>query len=251
MGIKQMQKRQEERENSQTEATRELWLKDGDQAFLTILTDEKEDEEGNYVDNLFSSYFVRRQNITTDTGKVYPRKFFVGEKWDDIPDEYVAQKVVSEQIGFWAYVYYVLHEKRNDKVKGNEEWKEEKAPGGSTRFKEEVNDFKIYLGGLGQKRSFEGELNGIYNDVGSLDGMVCRLSKTRTGKMPTDIVYNIRETTKKSVVPKEKKDEIASLPFVLNYVKEHLVEWKKETSSSNVTDEGTTFEQEVDEESLF
>jgi len=246
MGIKTIQQRSEERKNAALDKTptRELWLSNGDDARVSILTEEKEDSNGNITDPYFSYFYVRR--ATDDNG--FNKKYFLAEKRDDVPQEYLDKKVVGEQIGFWVYAYYVLHETNVRKGKTMTEWKEVKR-GNVVRYREEINDFRIYMGGLGQKRSFEGDLNSIAIEVGALESNIIRLIKQKTGDQAIDVVYKAKETADKTDIPNEKKAMIKDLPTVIEYAKEHLVEYvPKKLSSVEETTEDSSSE---DTESLF
>ncbi len=243
MGIKNLQQKAEERANAKTTKRKDLWLKNGDDARISILTDEKEDENGKVVeDRYFASFYVRRAK--DDHG--YDKKYFLVEKREDIPQEYREQKgVVAEQLGFWCYVYYILHETNVIKGKVIEEWKKVKR-GNLDRYREEVNDFRIYFGGVGKDRLFESSLISIDMEF-SLPSIVTSLRKIKTGD---STVYALKETSDKTNIPEEKMGEAKNLPSVIEYAKEHLVEWV----SSKKTEEGrdSTNEETIeDTESLF
>ena len=249
MGIKAIQQKTEERANSKTTKRRELWLKNGDDARVSILTDEKEDENGKVIeDRYFSSFYVHKAK--DDHG--YDKKYFLCEKREDIPQEYREQRgVVAEQIGFWCYVYFILHETNVIKGIVIEDWKKVKR-GNLDRYREEVNDFKIYFGGVGKDRLFESNLVGIDMEFG-LPNIINSLRKVKTGD---STVYVLKETPDKTNIPEGKITEAKDLPSVIEYAKEYLVEWggnKKTTTTEgfDMNGEEIVNDTQDDNESLF
>lgn len=242
MSIKQAQQKLEDsRNNRAATQTRELWLKENDQVYVTSLYSGNEEGSSPY----FSLFFSRNETIKYDTGKEYVKKLFLAENEEDVPEQYKRES--RSQLGLWVFVHFILHETNMVSGKIQENWKEEKSASGVVRYKEEVNDYKLYLGGLGKDQSFWNQLVDIYNEEGSLDKKTLRIGKRGKG---INTFYSIATAPGKVLmIPKEKVDESKELQSVLEYVKVHLVLTPVVTSKEVVSVE--TVEEENDDESLF
>ena len=93
-------------------AGKEVWLKDGDQAFVSsIATGEPDDEK---IDEFYMFTF-RDNNRWTNVLKD-----------DEVDYSHVPEDVrPSHKFAFWAYVHEIMHEEKR-----NEEWEAVKGPGG-------------------------------------------------------------------------------------------------------------------------
>ena len=179
---------------------RELWFKDGDQAFLTSVA--TGDEGDSMFDEVYLYTFKDGQRWTTlladadvDTSKV--------------PDGYRP----SHKFAFWAYVYEVIHaEKRSD------DWQEITGAGGKKAFKEEINDYRIISLSFGRSDYIWNQVLDLFNDWGQkLDGGVMRVKRTGTGMYDTS--YTVTATARNVEVPDEKQTEKGDLPTVKGYFK--------------------------------
>ena len=156
-GINRIQaKREETRQPSQSEMApaREIWFKDGDQAFVTPIA------SGEDGDNLLD--------------EIYLYTYKSGNRWINLlSDDAVDTSVVPDnyrpahKFAFWGYVHEVIHpDKRND------DWIEVNGPGGKKMYKEEVNDFRVIALSFGRSDYIWNQLVDVYNDWGKLNGGV-------------------------------------------------------------------------------
>jgi len=201
-GISRIQaKRDGERSpSSNAPQRRELWFKDGDQAFISSVAT---GEDGDTMfDEVWLYTFKDGQRWTTlladndvDTSRV--------------PDGYRP----SHKFAFWAYVYEVIHaEKRSD------DWQEITGAGGKKAFKEEVNDYRIVSLSFGRSDYIWNQVLDVFNDWGQkLNGGVMRVKRTGTGMYDTS--YTVTATARAIEVPAEKEAEKGELPTVKGYFK--------------------------------
>lgn len=209
MGLKDVQKKVEESKKIQGNFnSQEIYLVSGDQAVVTILYTGNEEDN-----NLLDVFFVKKVERLTDSGKTFMKSLYLGSDESEVNS---FDKPVK-QLGFWVYCYYIDHENKT-----KEEWVEKKLASGAKKFREEVNDFRMYIGGLGKNQSFYNSINSAFDETGNLSKMLFGISRTGTGK--TDTTYAISVLPRESKVPAEKKEEVKNLPSVLEYVKTHLTE---------------------------
>jgi len=176
---------------------REVWLKDGDQLFLTSVATGAEND------------------IFLD--EIYLYTFRVGNRWTNlIKDEKVDTSGVPEdtrashKFAFWAYIHEIIHtEKRSD------EWIEIEGPAGKKVYKEEVNDFRIISLGFGRSDYVWNQLVDVYSDWGALNKGVLRIK--RTGQGAYDTSYSITATPKTDEMPADKEKETSELPLIKDY----------------------------------
>ena len=198
-GISRIQRsREDSRRPAQDRvATREVWLKDGDQVFLSSLATGAEND--NFLDEL------------------YLYTFRLGNRWTNVlRDERVDTSGVPEdtrpshKFAFWAYVYNIIHSDKR-----NPDWEEVEGPGGRKLFKEEVNDFKVLSLGFGRSDYIWNQLVDIYSDWGALNKGVIRIKRTGSGAYDTS--YALTATPKKDEIPEDKLGEVAELPVIKDY----------------------------------
>lgn len=178
---------------------RELWFKDGDQAFLTSAA------TGEDGDDMFD--------------EIYLYTFKDGNRWTnlladkDVDTSHVPENYrPSHKFAFWAYVYEVIHTTRR-----SDDWIEVQA-GNRKAFKEEVNDFRMISLSFGRSDYIWNQLIDVFNDWNqNLQGGVMRVKRTGTGMYDTS--YTITSTVRNIDVPEEKKNEITELPNVKGYFK--------------------------------
>jgi len=176
---------------------KEIWFKDGDQAFFTSVATGEEDDT--LLDELYL-YIYR-----------------AGHRWTNVlQDERVDTSNVPEDVrpshkfAFWAYVYNVIHnEKRNDS------WEEIAGVGGRKIYKEEINDFRIITLGFGRSDYVWNQLVDIYSDWGSLNKGVVRLKRTGAGAYDTS--YALAATPKKDEIPSDREADSLKLQPIKDY----------------------------------
>ena len=198
-GISRIAKQRDEIRNPvERSSNKEVWFKDGDQAFLSpVATGEEEDSK---LDELYMYTFRNTENRWTNRLQ------------DDAVDnsDIPANVRPSHKFAFWAYVHEVVHpEKRNDS------WEEIAGPSGKKLFKEVVNDFKVISLTFGRSDYIWNQLVDIYNDWGGLNKGVMRIKRTGTGMYDTS--YTLASTARASEIPAEQEAEIDALPPVRAY----------------------------------
>jgi len=214
------QKRDSIRNPVETSSNREVWFKDGDQAFLSpIATGEENDTK---LDEIYMYTFRNSDNRWTNR--------LQDESIDnsDIPSNIRP----SHKFAFWAYVHEIIHpEKKNDS------WEEIAGPNGRKVFKEVVNDFKVIALTFGRSDYIWNQLVDIYNDWGGLNKGVMRVKRTGTGMYDTS--YTLAATARASEIPEEQLASIDDLTSIRGY----FLERYGNTSSPNGTvslDEGSS-----------
>ena len=176
---------------------REIFFKDGDQAFLSPIAT---GDEGD-----------------TNLDEIYLYTYRDGNRWMNILDDsevdtsmVPADTRASHKFAFWAYVHDVVHtEARND------EWEPVSGPGGRKMFKETVNDFRVVCLTFGRSDYIWNQLVDVYNDWGGLDKGVVRIKRTGAGMQDTS--YAIAATTRKDEIPEDADDDY--LPSIKEYFK--------------------------------
>ena len=191
-------------------ANKEIWFKDGDQAFLTsVATGEPNDL---FLDQI-EMYTFRNGN-----------RFANLLKDDDVDLSVVpAETRPSHKFAFWAYVHEIIHtSKRQD------EWEQIDGPSGKKLFKETVDDYKIICLTFGRNDYLFSQLIDVYNDWGSLNKGVIRIKRTGTGMYDTS--YTIAATARTAEVPEEKPELVP----VREYFKErYSAIWTPASSNSS------------------
>ena len=228
-GINRIAQKQEKTQTGGGTGTpgREIWFRDGDQAFLTPVAT---GEEG---DDRFD--------------EIYMYTYRVNDRWtnklsdDDIDTSDVPDNVrPSHKFAFWAYVHEILHPERR-----NENWMEIQGPQGRKLFKEEVNDFRVIALTFGRSNYIWNKLVDVYNDWGALNKGVVRIKRTGTGMYDTS--YTLTATARESDVPEDKLEEIDELPTIKGYFKER---YGGDTQNTNGT-EVVSLTASSDKENLF
>ena len=228
-GINRIAQKQEKTQTGGGTGTpgREIWFRDGDQAFLTPVAT---GEEG---DDRFD--------------EIYMYTYRVNDRWtnklsdDDIDTSDVPDNVrPSHKFAFWAYVHEILHPERR-----NENWMEIQGPQGRKLFKEEVNDFRVIALTFGRSNYIWNQLVDVYNDWGALNKGVVRIKRTGTGMYDTS--YTLTATARESDVPEDKLEEIDELTTIKGYFKER---YGGDTQNTNGT-EVVSLTASSDKENLF
>ena len=176
---------------------RELFFKDGDQAFISpIATGEEED---------------------ANLDEIYLYTYRDGNRWMNLLDDpsvdtsaVPTDARATHKFAFWGYVHEVIHtEARSD------EWEPVSGPGGRKMFKEVVNDFRVISLTFGRSDYIWNQLVDIYNDWNGLDKGVIRIKRTGAGMQDTS--YALAATTRKDEIPDEADED--ALPTIKEYFK--------------------------------
>ena len=176
---------------------REVWFKDGDQAFITALATGEEgdpflDELYMYTYNSGSRWVNLIDDPSVDTS--------------DVP----ANTRPSHKFALWAYVHEIIHTERR-----NDEWEVVNGTGGRKMYKETGEDCRIISLTFGRSDYIWNQLVDVYNDWNGLDKGVMRIKRTGTGMFDTS--YQIAGTARKDELPDDIKAQASDLPSVKEY----------------------------------
>mgnify|MGYP003144426328 CR=1 FL=1 len=197
-GISKIQAtRVESWQNKGTESAprREIWFKDGDQAFITPIA--TGDEGDNMLDELYLYTYQsggRWVNLLSDADVDTTM----------VPDT----QRPAHKFAFWGYVHEIVHTDKR-----TEDCVEVSGPGGRKLFKEEVNDFRVITLTFGRSDYIWNQLVDIYHDWGTLDKGVLRIKRTGTGMYDTS--YTIAATARDAEVPDDA--DSSDLPTIREY----------------------------------
>ena len=197
-GIKRIQEKHDESNREDRPVSREIWLKDGDQVFLTSIATGAEDDT--FMDEL------------------YLFTFRVGTRWTNLlKDERVDASCVPDEnqrpthkFAFWAYVHCIMHTTRR-----NDSWVEVEGPGGRKMFREDVNDYKIIPLNFGLRQYIWNQFVDVYSDWNGLDKGVMRIKRTGSGQYDTS--YSIATTARTEEIPEDRRAEAQELPTIKDY----------------------------------
>ena len=197
----------------EAKASREIWFKDGDQAFLTsVATGEDDDKFLDQIELYTFRQGTRFANLLKDV---------------DVDASAVPEGTrASHKFAFWAYVHEIIHSDKRD-----DEWEEIQGPSGRKMFKETVEDFKVIGLSFGRSDYLWNQLVDVHSDWGSLHKGGMRVNRTGTGMYDTS--YTISATARQAEVPKEALDTISDLPTIKEYYKERYSALWEPSGSSN------------------
>jgi len=225
-GITRIQQSREESRKAVFEdkvPSKEIWLKDGDQVFLTSLA--TGDENDKFLD------------------EIYLYTFRLGNRWTNVlKDERVDMSNIptdarpSHKFAFWSYIHNIIHSEKRD-----DSWDEVEGPAGKKVYKEDVNDFRMVSLGFGRNDTLWNQLVDVYSDWGALNKGVIRIKRTGAGVYDTS--YALSATPKKDEIPTDKLKEVKELPLVKEYFFSRYGETvpPNEDSSSSAKDADSLF----------
>lgn len=205
---------------------REIWFKDGDQAFLSPVASGEEGDRlldelylytyrsGNRWINLLSEDGIDTSSVPSDTRPAH-------------------------KVAFWAFVHEIIHPEKK-----MEDWEEVQGPSAKKMYKQTINDFKVIPLGFGRSDYIWNQLVDIYNDWGALNKGVIRVKRTGAGMYDTS--YTIAATTRSSDLTEDQKAEIKDLPSIKEYYKERYGK-----TPDDVTEAANAFSTDDTEDDLF
>ena len=217
-GISKIQRGREETRPAsnvrEARMSREIWFKDGDQAFVTSLATGEDNDK--FLDQI-ELYTFRQGN-----------RFANLLKADDIDASAVPEGTrASHKFAFWAYVHEIIHTDKRD-----DGWEEIQGPSGRKLFKETVEDAKIIGLSFGRSDYLWNQLVDVHSDWGSLNKGVMRIKRTGTGMYDTS--YTIAVTARTAEVSKETLETIDDLPTIKEYYRERYgALWEPSTSNND------------------
>lgn len=228
-GISRISKRHaEEKEKMPSSSGLELWLRDGDTAYVSIIST-GDDEKDLHLDD----FFVHTENYTRDDGSRGFKSIFCEKSLDDnVACQFNHEESggrPSHQFGLWCFVHYVLHSSNNSEA----EWKAIEYPvsSGIMKYREDVKDFRIFARGFGRAEQLWNQLVGVHAENQGLDKFVTRI--WRTGSSMQDTFFGIASTTSKVETPEDAKAQISSLLSIKEF-------FRNKMAVSATTDDTTT-----------
>ena len=217
VGISGIQNRIDRRTSSETSAElrKELWFKDGDQAFMSIVAtgDEDDPKLADYWMYTFNEEGRWNSVLGGTSGPLAP-----------VPEG----TRPSHRFGFWAFVHDVLHTERRVDT-----WEPVEGPSGRKLYRENVDDFKIVPLAFGRSNYIWNQLVDVYNDWGALNKGVVRVRRTGSGMQDTS--YTVVVSPRELDIPSDKIAEIDDLVPVIDYMNERYGVSTKEAVSNEVT----------------
>ena len=196
-GIARIQSRIQERLLTQNLDTKEFFLRDGDQVFLSAAGDGKEGDP----------FISEISMLTWREGNNRFRNVLITEN-DDVDKIRVALNIpedsrVQKKFAMWTYIYEALHVEK--KV---ESWTALEGPSGKTLYKEEVNDFRIMSLTFGKGGYLWNQVVDIFEEWGSLNKGVIRIKRAGAGLETT---YNIAISTRELNNPNKDTSELVAI----------------------------------------
>jgi len=211
MGISSInQTREQNKVNRESfnDGPKNLWLKDKDQAYVSILATGKEG------DDLLGAVYIHGLEKVASSGKKYFIDILCKNKHEGTSCEFCDNgNRPKHKFGFWAYVHYIDHSNQNKE----NSWTAEKTAGGQTIYREKVEDIMMFSQGFGQKDYLWNFLVDIFQEMGSLDKKVVRIKRTGVGQ--TDTLYQILTQSSDSVLPNNIIEKKKTLPTVIDFFK--------------------------------
>ena len=207
-GIKEIAGRREQEKSTQVQSGMELWLKDGDQAFVAFAATGEED------DHKLDDVYIHTLRSVGDSGADNFSTVICGKTFEEAC-ELCKKDRPSHQFAIWSYVYYILHSKNEG---DNEEWEEVETKTHQKVYKETIGDFRLFRRGFGQRDYLWEMLVGIYGDAGNLNTKITRIS--RKGSKMKDTSYMIVSTSSDVKLPKEAQEKLAELPGIKEFFRQ-------------------------------
>ena len=180
-----------------------LTLGNGDQAFVTIVHDGK-DEEDLRLDAF------HRHVFEVDNKYSYP----MCERNHDDPCDWCANKVQRQRrFGMWVYVHFVDHDHQND----NGDWKPVKKDMQSA-FREDIKEFRMCVLPFGKNGIVWEQLSDILTDKGVLNKNIVRIRRVGE-KLETNYLIRTTDTAGKVFSDEPTlEEECVALPGVVEYL---------------------------------
>ena len=207
-GIARIQKTLDEAKDNREAAIanraerKEIFFKDGDQAFISPVA------TGNEDDTLLSDF-----NLFTFQNGRYLANVLDDERVDtsNIPAQDDGQpRRSTRKFAFWGYIHYMLHTQKT-----SESMEPIEGPGGRKLFKETINDYRILSFSFGRGSANWNQLLDIYEDWGSLSKGVIKIKRNGSG---IDTSYSLTATPKTEMIPEDRIEEVARLSPITEYM---------------------------------
>ena len=184
---------------------REVFLRDGDQVLMSIVTTGDDDDER------LTDFWRHAVQTQTNEGTTRWTYSLCGKSVDKYCDVCASGQRAQHRFAFWAYVYHILHSERS-----NDSWTEVKSKAGSdSQYKEEVNGFRMFSQGFGQRDYLWNQVVDIYEENGNLNDKVVRVRRRGSGMQDTN--YSIQVTNTATKIPEESVSEMDELGNAITF----------------------------------
>ena len=197
-GINELSKaRQEENEaRAASSAGLSLWLSDGDIAVVSPVATGKDGDER------LGDFYMH--SVPTQ-GFPFGKQTFCPRSNGDVTCIHCDAGIKrTHRFGLWVYAHYVDHLKQSDKK--DRQWEAFQTKGGTTKYKETINGFRVFDQTFGRAEYLWAKLVEVYSEHGALNIVKLKISRTGT---KTQTQYDIQGTAAKVEIPE--KDEFKSL----------------------------------------
>ena len=167
----------------------ELWLKDGDQAIVQIVSSGDPSENEKDADTRLDDFYIHTIQTQSDTGGRAFRQLLCNPLTYNSDDEcpHCADgKNPGHQFGIWCYVYYILH---NDQRQ--DDWEPIKNNTGVVKYKQTVNNFMVFAKGFGRGDYLWNQVADIYNEQEGLNKFITRIKRSGSGLRDTSYVIAV------------------------------------------------------------
>jgi hypothetical protein len=199
----------EQRQNSGME----LWLKDGDVAFVSLVA------TGNPDDPRLDDFWTHTEQINRDDGSRGWKTHFCDRLTHEDPNLLCSwcdeRERASHQFGIWGYVHFVEHSTRRT---GGDDWEKLEKQSGDIVYREIVKNFRIFSRGFGMRDYLWSQLVDIYNTEEALDKTVVRIR--RMGAKQDDTTYAFTLTKRPTDLSDDLKEKAKELKKVKEFFKE-------------------------------
>ena len=184
---------------------REVFLRDGDQVLMSIIP------TGDEGDGKLTDLWRHAVQSKTSEGATRWTYSLCGKSVDKYCDVCAKGERPQHRFALWAYVYHILHTEKN-----NDSWTEVKTKAGNEpQYKEEVNGFRMFSQGFGQRDYLWNQVADIYEENGNLNEKVVRVRRRGSGMQDTN--YSIQATNTNTEIPDESKEELENLGDAIDF----------------------------------
>lgn len=220
-GIAKINERQEQA-SADSGSGMELWLRDGDNAYVSIVVTGADNS-----DNRLDDFWTHTEEFTRDGGGTGWQTYFCEKKIDGSKDCKFCDSgdLASHRFGFWAFVHQVLHATQSD-----DSWEQIATPSGKPAYKEAINEFRMFERGWGRGNALWNQLLDIFNEDGDLSKRITRIRRAGTGR---DTTYSITSTNHASPLTDEQKEEAKSLGDVRDFYSNKLLSSSDNSDATN------------------
>lgn len=211
-GLAAARQRQEERSFSGTTWVPELYLRDGDRAFVRFLS--RADDS----DDRFGTARVHSVKKQSKKGKIYSQDVFCTREDEgrctlcDSEDQ--ETKRTSDRLAVWVWIYKIWHTHQNPKLGEDDEeaWKQIRTKSGATFFEESIEAVQLFKKGYGNKGYIFDYFLTHFDRYGTMNDRTYEIS--RKGSSFNDTSYSIVPSPNESEIEDHVATAAAKLPSI-------------------------------------